>query len=219
MKLKALILALVVLLAAALAGGCYKELALRDFSKPGQQTLDGWHLIPFGDQKFTKGGLALGRATFSVPLLTGEEFNLRLEMDAKLEGVELNELGICLSQEKVYLSNLGNNVIIRTQSSAGISSYEAFSVNFVVKSRTFASGQEILPGFKLNGKNVISLWKKGTEFGWTVNGKKSGPYDLPSDFQNGLYIHFNINTAPASEEAITISRIRVTGPQDSATGW
>ena len=219
MKLKALIIALVILTAAAFAGGCYKELALRDFSKPGQQTLDGWHLIPFGDQKFTKDGLALGKATFSVPLLMGEEFNLRLEMDTKLEGVDLNELGICLSQEKVYLSNLGNNIIIRTQSASGSSSYEAFSVNFVVKSRTFASGQELLPGLKLNGKNVITLWKKGGEFGWTANGKKSGPFDLPSDFQGGLYIHFNINTAPASEEAITISRIRVTGPKDSAAGW
>lgn len=219
MKLKALILVLTVLAAAIFAGGCYKELALRDFSKAGQQTLDGWHLIPFGDQKFTKAGLALGKATFSVPLLMGEEFNLRLELDAKLEGAELNEFGICLSQEKVYLSNLGNNIIIRTQSAAGSSSYEVFSVNFVVKSSTFASGQEILPGFKLNGKNVITLWKKDAQFGWTVNGKKSGPYNLPSDFQDGLYIHFNINTAPASEEAITISRIRVTGPQDSATGW
>jgi hypothetical protein len=219
MKLKALLLALAVLAAAVLAGGCYRELALRDFSKAGQQTLDGWHLIPFGDYKFTEAGLALGRATFSIPLVLGEEFNLRIEMDAKLEGVDLNEFGLCLSQEKVYLSNLGNNIIIRTQSLAGSSSYEAFSVNFIVKSRTFASGQETLPGFKLKGKNVISLWKKKGEFGWTVNGKKSGPYDLPSDFQSGLYIHFNIDTSPAVEEAITITRIRVTGPQDSASGW
>jgi len=219
MKIKALIITIAVIASAFFLGGCYEELVSRDFAKAGQQNLDGWHLIPFGDQRFTKDGLALGRATFSVPLLMGQEFSIRMELDAKLEGVDLDEFGMCLSQEKVYLSNLGNNIIIRTQSSGGTSNYEAFSVNFVLKGKTFASGQEVLPGFKLKGKNVIDIWKKGTEFGWTVNGRKSGPFELPSDFQGGLYVHFNISTAPASEEALTISRIKVTGPKDSASLW
>jgi hypothetical protein len=219
MKAKSLVLAIAVLSLSLMLGGCYQDLAVRDFAKAGQQTLDGWHLIPFGDQKFTESGLSLGRATFSVPLILGEEFNLRIEIKTDLEGSNLNELGICLSQEKVYFSNLGNNVIIRTQSIDGVSNFEAYSVNFVVKDATYASGKELLPGFKLKGENTITVWKKGLEFGWTVNGKKSGPFKLPAEFANGIYVHLNVNAGLSSKEAIIIERIRITGPKDGATSW
>lgn len=213
-------MAVIVAVALALAlGGCYQELAVRQFSKAGQQNLDGWHALPFADARFTEKGLSLGKATFSVPLLLGEEFELRLEMETKLEGKDVEEFGICLSQGKIYFSPVGKNLILRTQIVGGKAEYDVYNANFVVKELTYASGEELLPGFKLAGKNTLTLWKKGTSFGWNMNGQKGGPFTLPAEFSTGVYLHFNINGPMASEGTMVIDRIRVTGPKDSASVW
>lgn len=213
-------LALLLCLAAAVTlGGCYQELAVRQFSKAGQQNLDGWHALPFADTKFSEKGLSLGRATFSIPLVLGEEFELRIEMQTQLQGKDIEEFGICLSQGRIYFSPVGKNLIIRTQTVGGKANYDVYNANFVIKELTYASGEELLPGFKLQGKNTLTLWKKGTSFGWNLNGRKGGPFTLPAEFNTGVYLHLNINGPMASEQAIIIDRIRVTGPKDSASAW
>lgn len=213
-------LAILLALAATIAlGGCYQELASRQFSKAGQQSLDGWHALPFADTRFTENGLSLGKATFSIPLLLGEEFEMRIEMQTKLQGKDLEEFGICLSQGKIYFSPVGKNLIIRTQSNGGEADYDVYSANFVIKELTYASGSELLPGLKLDGKNTLTVWKKGTSFGWNLNGKKGGPFTLPAEFNTAVYVHLNVNGPMSSEQAIVIDRIRVTGPKDSASAW
>ena len=97
--------------------------------------------------------------------------------------------------------------------------YEAYNANFVIKDYTYASGAGLLPGFKQKGSNVLTLWKKGTSFGWNLNGSKKGPFTLPAEFNANVYVHFNINGPMASEQAIVIKRIRITGPKDSAVSW
>ncbi len=210
---------LMAVVAALALGGCYQELAVRQFSKAGQQNLEGWHALPFADARFTEKGLSLGKATFSVPLLLGEEFELRMEMETKLQGKDIEEFGICLSQGKIYFSPVGKNLILRTQSVGGKANYDVYNANFVIRELTYASGEELLPGFKQDGRNTLTFWKKGTSFGWNMNGKKGGPFTLPAEFGTGVYLHFNINGPMASEGAMVISRIRVTGPKDSASAW
>lgn len=212
-------LAIAVLAMGFLLGGCYQELAVREFSKAGQQNLEGWHLFPFSDISFTEKGMALGKATFSLPLELEGDFEARIEMQAELAGQQLPEMGICLSSEKMYMSPLGFNAIIRTELSEGIGRYDAYSVNYVVKQQTFASGDELLPGFKPSGSNVIVIWRKEGEFGWTVNGKKTGPFKLPAELTGRAYVHFNINAGSASKQGITIVKVRASGPKGSARAW
>ena len=212
-------LTLAVLLAALLLGGCYQELAVRDFSKAGQQNLEGWHLFPFSDLSFTDKGMALGRATFSLPLELDGDFEVKTDIIAELSDRDLPELGICLSSEKIYMSPLGTNAIIRTELAGGAGRYDAYSVNYVVKQHTFASGNELLPGFRPSGKNVMVLWRKAGEFGWTMNGKKSGPFKLPAELSGRVYVHFNVNAGSSSQRGITIVKVRASGPKDSARAW
>ncbi len=212
-------LASAVLMGALLLGGCYQELAVREFSKAGQQNLEGWHLFPFSDLSFTEGGMALGRATFSIPLELDGDFEVRMDMKADLSGQELPELGFCLSSEKIYMSPLGTNAVIRTELSNSGGRYEAYSVNYVVKQQTFASGSELLPGFKPDGNNSIVIWRKEGEFGWSVNGRKSGPFKLPAELSGRVYMHFNINAGSSSEQGLTIVKVRASGPKDSARTW
>lgn len=212
-------LALAVLMAALLLGGCYQELAVREFSKAGQQNLEGWHLFPFSDLSFTEKGMALGRATFSLPLELDGDFEVRMDLRAELSGKELPELGICLSSEKIYMSPLGANAVIRTELTEGNGRYDAYSVNYVVKQQTFASGNELLPGFKPDGSNVIVVWRKQGEFGWTVNGRKSGPYRLPAELSGRVYVHFNANAGASSQQGLTMVKVRASGPKDSARAW
>lgn len=219
MRLKKAFTITVLIIIATSLGGCYQELTSRQFTKAGQQSLDGWHALPFSDVKFTSAGMALGKATFSVPLALGSEFEMRVEMDLKLEGKDLEEFGICLSQGKIYFSPAGKNLILRTESIGGKAGYEAYNANFVIKDYTYASGAGLLPGFKQKGSNVLTLWKKGTSFGWNLNGSKKGPFTLPAEFNANVYVHFNINGPMASEQAIVIKRIRITGPKDSVVSW
>jgi len=202
-----------------LSGGCYSELVARDFSKQGEQDLSGWHALPFEDVNLTKEGLSIGRATFSVPAVLGSEFVLKISLEADLEGKDLSEFGICLSEGKVYMSPLGRNAIIRTQSMGGVGEFEAYSVNFVVKEQVYAKGAELLPGFRKQGSNTITVWKKGLEFGWNVNGKKSETFTLPTQLAAEVYVHFNFNSGASGDEALIIKKINVTGPKDSATPW
>lgn len=219
MRKARLAMVLLVAVAALSLAGCYVELASRDFSKVAGQSLDGWHVLPFANLSFTSSGLQLGRATFSAPLLLGEEFEIRLEMSTKLGGKDLEEFGVCLSQGKIYFSPVGKNIVIRTQSLAGKASYEAYGANFVVKTLTYESGDTLLPGFRTDGSNVLTVWKKGTSFGWNLNGSKKGPFTMPAEFQNNVYVHFNINGPIASEGALAVRKIRVTGPKGSAVAW
>jgi len=212
-------LALALLVTAFILGGCYQELAVREFSKAGQQNLEGWHLFPFSDISFTEKGMALGKATFSLPLELDGDFEVRIDLKAELDGQQLPELGICLSSEKIYMSPLGSNAIIRTELSEGTGRYDAYSVNYVVKQQTFASGDGLLPGLKASGNNVIAIWRKEGEFGWTVNGKKTGPFKLPAELSGRTYVHFNINAGSASKQGITITKVRALGPKDSARAW
>lgn len=219
MNLRKALTITVLIAISVLLGGCYQELTARQFSKAGQQNLDGWHVLPFADVKFTSSGMALGKATFSVPLLLGSEFEMRMEMDLQLEGKDIEEFGVCLSQGKIYFSPVGKNLIIRTESIGGNARYEAYNANFVIKDYTYASGTGLMPGFKQKGTNVFTLWKKGTSFGWNLNGSKQGPFTLPAEFNTDVYLHFNINSPLASEQSITIKKIRITGPKDSAVSW
>lgn len=212
-------LALAMLSLAVLLGGCYQELAVREFAKAGQQNLEGWHLFPFSDISFTERGMALGKATFSIPLELNGDFKVRVDLRAELTGQQLPELGICLSSEKIYMSPLGTNAVIRTELSEGTGRYDAYSVNYVVKQQTFASGNEILPGFKPSGSNAIVIWRKEGEFGWTVNGTKAGPFKLPIELAGRAYVHFNVNAGSASNQSITIVKVRASGPKDSARAW
>jgi hypothetical protein len=219
MKTRRTVLAIIILILALTTSGCYKVRVERDFSKAGQQTLDNWHMLPFAVVSAAKGGISIGQAFFSIPLTLGEEFEMRVELQASFANKDLDEFGICLSQGKIYFSPAGKNLIIRTESKGGASKHEVYSANFVIKDFTYASGSTLLPGFKLSGKNIITLWKKGTSFGWNVNGTKAGPFTLPAEFNSGVYVHFNISAADGGANALVINKIRVTGPKDSASLW